>query len=56
MQIGGPRSARGILGSWFDKDYDVHGPAGPTAFWKLSDDIVEERRPVPQIVQIVMGD
>ena len=40
-------SARpGILGNWFDKDYDVHGPAGPTAFWKVSDDIVEEKKPV----------
>ena len=36
----------GILGNWFDKDYDVHGPAGPTAFWKVSDDIVEEKKPV----------
>ena len=39
VQIGGPRSARGIVGTWFDKDYDIHGPAGPTAFWKLTDDI-----------------
>jgi hypothetical protein len=31
------------LGNWFDKDYDVHGPAGPTAFWKVSDDIQEEK-------------
>ena len=36
--------ALGILGNWFDKDYDVHGPAGPTAFWKVSDDIVEEKK------------
>ncbi|KKY28417.1 putative f-box domain-containing protein [Phaeomoniella chlamydospora] len=42
IQIGGPRSARGILGNWFDKDYDRHGPAGPTCFWKISDDIAEE--------------
>lgn len=34
IQVGGLRAARGILGSWFDKDYDRHGPAGPTAFWK----------------------
>ncbi|KAH7179428.1 uncharacterized protein B0J16DRAFT_170764 [Fusarium flagelliforme] len=34
IQIGGVRSARGIVGNWFDRDYDVHGPAGPTAFWK----------------------
>jgi len=25
------------VGSWFDKDYDPHGPCGPTAFWKISD-------------------
>lgn len=43
VQIGGIRSARGILGNWFDKDYDIHGPAGPTAFWKLSDEKADER-------------
>ena len=43
VQIGGIRSARGILGTWFDKDYDPHGPAGPTGFWKLSDDIEVEK-------------
>ena len=36
--------AIGILGNWFDKDYDVHGPAGPTCFWKVSDDIQEEKK------------
>ena len=36
----------GILGNWFDKDYDVHGPAGPTAFWKVSDDVIEEKKVV----------
>jgi hypothetical protein len=25
------------------RDYDMHGPAGPTAFWKETDDLVEER-------------
>ena len=25
------------MGNWFDKDYDPHGPCGPTAFWKISD-------------------
>lgn len=25
VQIGGLKSARGILGNWFDKDYDHHG-------------------------------
>ncbi|KAK0643642.1 hypothetical protein B0T16DRAFT_186983 [Cercophora newfieldiana] len=37
IQIGGARSARGVVGTWFDKDYDPHGPCGPTAFWKISD-------------------
>ncbi|KAL1861671.1 hypothetical protein VTK73DRAFT_6979 [Phialemonium thermophilum] len=37
IQVGGLRSARGVLGHWFDKDYEPHGPCGPTAFWKLSD-------------------
>lgn len=40
VQIGGLKSARGILGNWFDKDYDRHGPAGPTGFWKLSDECI----------------
>ncbi|KAH6895855.1 hypothetical protein B0T10DRAFT_558027 [Thelonectria olida] len=34
IQLGGVGSARGVIGHWFDRDYDVHGPAGPTAFWK----------------------
>ncbi|KAI0020949.1 hypothetical protein F4780DRAFT_739541 [Xylariomycetidae sp. FL0641] len=38
IQVGGVRSARGVIGNWFDVDYDAHGPAGPTAFWKISDD------------------
>lgn len=25
------------------RDYDVHGPAGPTAFWKESDELEEEK-------------
>lgn len=37
VQIGGAKSARGVWGNWFDKDYDPHGPAGPTAFWKASE-------------------
>lgn len=37
VQIGGLKSARGILGNWFDKDFDAHGPAGPTGFWKISE-------------------
>ena len=57
--MGGIRSARGVLGFWFDKyvsiylsalrtaaerrssDFDEHGPAGPTAFWKSHDGIEE---------------
>jgi hypothetical protein len=39
IQIGGLRSGRGVLGNWFDKDYDPRGPVGPTAFWKTSNDI-----------------
>ncbi|KAM0716935.1 hypothetical protein Q7P37_006787 [Cladosporium fusiforme] len=42
IQVGGLRSARGVLGNWFDKDFDIHGPAGPTAFWKESDQMEDE--------------
>jgi hypothetical protein len=42
IQVGGLRSQRGVIGTWFDKDYDPHGPAGPTAFWKLSDRVVHD--------------
>ncbi|KAI1779607.1 hypothetical protein F4818DRAFT_146314 [Hypoxylon cercidicola] len=41
VQIGGVKSAKGILGNWFDKDFDPRGPAGPTAFWKVSDKVTE---------------
>lgn len=41
MQVGGPRAKRGVIGTWFDKDYDNNGPAGPTAFWKISDRTLE---------------
>ncbi|KAF2260667.1 hypothetical protein CC78DRAFT_536252 [Lojkania enalia] len=37
VQVGGANSKRGVIGTWFDKDHDPHGPAGPTAFWKVSD-------------------
>ncbi|RFU77840.1 f-box domain-containing [Trichoderma arundinaceum] len=48
VQVGGVRSARGVIGNWFDRqltlftffasrDYDPHGPCGPSAFWKASD-------------------
>ncbi|SMR61509.1 unnamed protein product [Zymoseptoria tritici ST99CH_3D1] len=43
IQVGGRGSKRGVLGNWFDKDYDMHGPAGPTAFWKESDEVGEEK-------------
>ncbi|EPE26597.1 F-box [Glarea lozoyensis ATCC 20868] len=40
IQIGGIRSARGVLGHWFDRDMDnQQGPAGPTAFWKVSNEV-----------------
>jgi hypothetical protein len=37
IQVGGIRSQRGVIGTWFDKDLAPHGPAGPTAFWKICD-------------------
>ncbi|TIC99359.1 hypothetical protein CH35J_005550 [Colletotrichum higginsianum] len=37
IQIGGVGSARGVMGHWFDNDYDPHGPCGPSAFFKVSD-------------------
>ncbi|KAH7035424.1 uncharacterized protein B0I36DRAFT_92437 [Microdochium trichocladiopsis] len=39
VQVGGVKSSRGVLGNWFDRDYDPRGPVGPTAFWKISDRI-----------------
>ncbi|KAL6717813.1 hypothetical protein ACLMJK_003898 [Lecanora helva] len=47
IQVGGVQSARGVIGFWFDKNYDEHGPAGPTSFWKIRDGIEEETRPRP---------
>ncbi|KAI2602850.1 hypothetical protein GGR54DRAFT_466018 [Hypoxylon sp. NC1633] len=41
VQVGGVNSAKGVLGNWFDKDFDPRGPAGPTAFWKVSDWVTE---------------
>ncbi|KAF1966564.1 hypothetical protein BU23DRAFT_316638 [Bimuria novae-zelandiae CBS 107.79] len=35
VQVGGLRSKRGVVGVWYDKSFDPHGPAGPTAFWKV---------------------
>jgi hypothetical protein len=37
IQVGGLGATRGVVGTWFDIDYDPHGPAGPTGFWKLSE-------------------
>jgi hypothetical protein len=37
IQPGGPRSPRGVVGTWFDTDHDPHGPVGPTAFWKVAE-------------------
>ena len=42
IQVGGLRSQRGVIGTWFDKDFDSHGPAGPTAFWKICDRGLDE--------------
>lgn len=45
IQVGGIKSQRGVIGTWFDKDYDRQGPCGPTAFWKLSDSVEDEKQP-----------
>ncbi|KAJ4298965.1 hypothetical protein N0V90_004209 [Kalmusia sp. IMI 367209] len=37
IQVGGLRSKRGVVGIWYDKSFDPHGPAGPTAFWKVKE-------------------
>ncbi|KAF2713940.1 hypothetical protein K504DRAFT_462407 [Pleomassaria siparia CBS 279.74] len=44
IQVGGLNTRRGVVGSWFDKDYDAHGPAGPTAFWKVTDTIFNKMK------------
>ncbi|KAL8798647.1 MAG: hypothetical protein Q9182_006494 [Xanthomendoza sp. 2 TL-2023] len=38
IQLGGVQAARGVLGFWFDEDFDEYGPAGPMAIWKVSND------------------
>ena len=43
IQVGGIDSSRGVVGTWFDKDFDVHGPAGPTAFWKVCDSTTDNK-------------
>ncbi|PSK38083.1 hypothetical protein B9Z65_1274 [Elsinoe australis] len=47
IQVGGPKSGRGVLGNWFDKDFEAQGPAGPTAFWKVSNHIIEDKEEDP---------
>lgn len=38
------------------RDYDMHGPAGPTAFWKTSDEVEEEKSstesPLPYLWEV----
>jgi len=41
IQVGGIRSQHGVIGTWFDKDFDPHGPAGPTAFRKIAERLAE---------------
>ncbi|KAK3390523.1 hypothetical protein B0H63DRAFT_465889 [Podospora didyma] len=48
IQLGGIRSARGVVGNWFDSNFNPHGPCGPTAFWKVSD---EDPKPEGEIIQ-----
>ena len=33
----------------FHRNYHINGPVGPTSFWKLSDDVVDERTRRPPI-------
>ncbi|KAF2200576.1 hypothetical protein GQ43DRAFT_396099 [Delitschia confertaspora ATCC 74209] len=40
VQVGGPASERGVIGTWFDKDYSDEGPVGPTAFWKVDESML----------------
>jgi len=42
IQVGGLGSKRGVVGIWYDKSFDPHGPAGPTAFWKIKDAQISE--------------
>ena len=44
IQVGGLRCPRGVIGTWFDKDFDAHGPAGPTAFWKIAERVSDSDR------------
>ena len=37
------RLSRGLADTFAARDYDIHGPAGPTAFWKESDELEEEK-------------
>jgi hypothetical protein len=35
------KSAQLLTEDMFNRDYDIHGPAGPTAFWKENDSLEE---------------
>ncbi|CAJ2512352.1 Uu.00g053670.m01.CDS01 [Anthostomella pinea] len=63
IQLGGVKSAKGVLGNWFDKDFDPRGPAGPTAFWKISDgsttggtSFLREYMPMAELLDEADGD
>jgi hypothetical protein len=43
-----------VIGTWFDKDFDPHGPAGPTAFWKISDQNFAEDDDEEEIYTVVV--
>ncbi|OAA68411.1 f-box domain protein, cyclin-like protein [Niveomyces insectorum RCEF 264] len=49
VQIGGLRSGRGVIGNWFDTNFDPQGPCGPTAFWKLHEKKTSGQRSGGQI-------
>lgn len=34
-----------------NRDFDPHGPVGPTAFWKVSDKILESREEVEALAR-----
>lgn len=56
VQVGGVQSAKGVLGNWFDKDYDPRGPAGPTAFWKISDRVTHVSHQRQVVDPLLMDD
>ncbi|KAH6889327.1 hypothetical protein B0T10DRAFT_487770 [Thelonectria olida] len=36
IQVGGVRSARGVVGTWFPSNYEIRDPCGPMLYWKIS--------------------